>query len=184
VRSFRCGAVAAASCVLCLLSVGTGVAATSLPLSQRVLTFAGMRPGRSPKVIRSAATFTQGDAALAAELRRLGFVAGLAEQLTTPGNSNRFGLSQVVQLSSAANPAAALKYYYTSNGPWTHFTVTGIPGAVGFEQSAGGQGGRNIGFALGRYFYLVGDGWQNGAKNAIPHSALEAAALLLYNRVR
>jgi hypothetical protein len=113
---------------------------------------------------------------------QLGFVAAVAEQLMTPGNPNRYGLSQVVQLSSAANAKSALKYYYTSNGPWTLFTVTGIPGAVGFEQ-VGPQGGRNIGFALGPYFYLTGDGWQNGAKNAISRSALQAAALLIYNRV-
>jgi hypothetical protein len=183
VRSLRCVALAAPLMLLCLLSVGTSSAATSLPLTQRVLAFAGMKPGSAPTVVRSAGAFASGDPTLAAKLRRLHFVAGVAEQLTASGNPNRFGLSQVVQLSTAANAAAALKYYRTSNGPWTLFTVTGIPGAVGFEQSAGGQGGRNIGFAIGSYFYLVGDGWQNGAKNAIPSSALQAAALLLYNRV-
>ena len=59
-------------------------------------------------------------------MRQLGFVAAVAEQLMTPGNPNRYGLSQVVQLSSAANAKSALKYYYTSNGPWTRFTVTGF----------------------------------------------------------
>jgi hypothetical protein len=64
------------------------------------------------------------------------------------------------------------------------FTVTGIPGAVGFEQVAPPQGGRNIGFSLGPYLYLVGAGWQNGTKNSIPRSALRAAALLVYSSVR
>jgi hypothetical protein len=182
VRSLRwVGPVAA---VILLASVGTGVAATSLPLTKRVLAFAGMKPAGAPTVVRSAAVFASGDAALVGELRRLDFVAGVAQQLSASANPNRFGLSQVVQLSSPANATAALRYYHTSNGPWTLFTVTGIPGAVGFEQSAGGQGGRNIGFAVGAYFYLVGDGWQDGAKNAIASSALQAAALLLYNRVR
>ncbi|MGH2850844.1 MAG: hypothetical protein ACRDLP_09530 [Solirubrobacteraceae bacterium] len=149
-----------------------------------MLTFAGMKPSSAPTVLHSAAAFASGDAALVAELRHLQFVAGVAEQLQAPGNPNRFGLSQVVQLSSAANATAALRYYHTSNGPWTVFTVSGIPGAVGFEQSAEGQGGRNIGFVVGRFFYLVGDGWQNGAKNAIPSSTLQAAGLRLYNRVR
>jgi hypothetical protein len=143
-----------------------------------------MKPSSPPTVIRSAAAFAQGDTTLAARLRQLGFVAAVAEQLVTPGNPNRYGLSMVVQLSSAANAKAALKAQYGSNGPWTLFTVTGVPGAVGFEQSGGGQGGRNIGFALGPYFYLVGAGWQKDAKNAIPRSALQAAALLMYKRVR
>ena len=179
--------VVSAVMLLCLLWVGSSVAASSLPLTQRVLKagqFAGLKPSSPPTVIRNGAAFFQGDQALEARLRQLGFVAGVAEQLMTPGNPNRGGLSEVVQLSSAANAKSALKYYYTSNGPWTLFTVTGIPGAVGFEQSGGGFWGRNIGFARGPYFYLVGAGWQNGAKNAIPRSALQAAALLIYNRVR
>ena len=118
-------------------------------------------------------------------MRHLGFVAAVEEQLMTPGNPNRYGLSLVVQLSSAANAKAAPEAF-GSNGPSTFFTVTGIPGAVGFEQVGpqGAQGGRNIGFALGPYFYLVGAGWQKGAKNAIPRSTLRAAALLMYKRFR
>ena len=173
--------------LLCLLWAGSSVGASSLPLTQRVLKagqFAGLKPTSPPTVIRNAAAFFRGAKALEARLRRLGFVAAVAEQLTTPGNPNRYGLSQVVQLSSTANAKSALKYYYTANGPWTLFTVTGIPGAVGFEQGSPSQGGRNIGFALGPYFYLVGDGWQNGAKNAVPRSVLQAAAALIYNRVR
>jgi hypothetical protein len=183
VRSFSWCALGVVT-LLCLLSVGSSVAAPSLPLTQRVLSFAGMKPSSPPKVIRSVAVFYKGDPSIEAQFRHLGFVAGVADQLTTPGNPNRYGLSLVVQLASAANAKAALKDVYTSNGTFTLFTVTGIPDAVGFEESGGGEGGRNIGFTLGPYYYLVGAGWQNGAKNAIPRSALQAAALLLYNRVR
>jgi hypothetical protein len=171
----------------CLLWAASGVGASSLPLTQRVLKagqFAGMKPASPPTLIRSVSGFFPGAQALEARMRQLGFVAAVAEQLVTPGNPNRFGLSQVVQLSSAANAKSALRYYYTANGPWTRFAVTGIPGAVGFEQEQGSQGGRNIAFALGPYLYLTGDGWQGGAKNAVPSSALQAAALLTYNRVR
>ena len=185
-RPFRWIVVGAVA-LLCLLSVGSSVGASSLPLTQRVLKagqFAGLKPSSPPTVIRSAAAFAQSDTTLEARMRHLGFVAAVEEQLMTPGNPNRYGLSLVVQLSSAANAKAALKYYYTANGPWTHFTVTGIPGAVGFEQVGPSQGGRNIGFALGPYFYLAGAGWQNAAKNTIPRSALQTAALLIYNRVR
>jgi len=184
VRPFR-WIVLGAVIALCLLWVGSSVGASSLSLTQRVLKagqFAGMRPTSSPKVIRSVGALIQGDEPLAARLRQLGVVAAVREQLMTPGNPNRYGLSQVVQLSSAANAKAALKAY-SSGGPWTFFTVTAIPGAVGFEQ-LGPQGGRNIGFALGPYFYLAGNGWQDGAKNAVPRSALQAAALLIYDRVR
>jgi hypothetical protein len=178
--------VAGAVMLLCLLLVGSSVGASSLPLTQRVLKagqFAGMKPSSPPTLIRNASAFFPGAKALEARMRQLGFVGAVVEQLMTPGNPNRYGLSQVVQLSSAANAKSALKYYYTSNGPWTLFTVTGVPGAVGFEQ-VGPQGGRNIGFALGPYFYLTGDGWQNGTKNAVPRSALQAAALIISNRVR
>jgi hypothetical protein len=172
--------------LVCLLTAASSVAASSLPLTQRVLKagqLAGMKPSGPPTVIRSAAAFAQRDTTLARRLHQLGFVAAVAEELMTPGNPNRYGLSMVVQLSSAANAKAALKAQYAANGPWTLFTVTGISGAVGFEQG-GAQGGRNIGFALGPYFYLVGAGWQNGATNAITRSALQAAALLVSNRVR
>jgi hypothetical protein len=178
--------VAGAVMLSCFLWVGSSVGASSLPLTQRVLKagqFAGMKPSSPPTLIRSDSAYFPGAQALESRMRKLGFVAAVVEQLITPGNPNRYGLSQVVQLSSAANAKSALKYYYTSNGPWTRFTVTGIPGAVGFEQ-LGPQGGSNIGFALGPYFYLTGDGWQNGAGNALSHATLQAAALLIYSRVR
>jgi hypothetical protein len=169
---------------LSLVCVGTTTASSSLTLTERVMPFAGMKASSPPEVVRSVAAFYRGEPSLEAKLRALGFVAGVAEQLTSPGNQNRFGLSMVVQLPSAANAKAALKYDYTLNGPYTLFTVTAIPGAVGFQGSGGGEGGRNIGFTLGPYFYLVGAGWQNGAKNAIPRSTLQAAALALYKHVR
>jgi hypothetical protein len=169
-----------------LLWAGTSVGASSPSMTRRVLKagqFANMKPSNPPTVIRRVSAFFPGAHALESRMRRLGFVAAVVEQLQTPGNPNRYGLSEVVQLSSAANAKAALKYYYTTNGPWDRFAVAGIPGAVGFEQ-VGAQGGSNIGFALGPYFYLTGDGWQGGAKNAIRNSVLRAAALLIYDRVR
>ena len=45
----------------------------------------------------------------------------------------RDGLSAVEQLSSAKSAKAELAYESTANGPWTSFTVHGIPGARGFE---------------------------------------------------
>ena len=136
--------VVSAVMLLCLLWVGSSVAASSLPLTQRVLKagqFAGLKPSSPPTVIRNGAAFFQGDQALEARLRQLGFVAGVAEQLMTPGNPNRGGLSEVVQLSSAANAKSALKYYYTSNGPWTSSPSPESQARSASSSQVGGFGG-------------------------------------------
>ena len=143
-----------------------------------------MRPGTKPAIVRNATVWSEGDATEAKLLQHRGFVGAVAEAMVTPGNGNRFGLSLVVQLSSAANARAALKYDYTSGGPWTHFAVPGIPGAVGFERLTSGQGGRNIGFTVGPYTYLVGAGWLAGDSNAVPRSVVIRAARLMYERLR
>jgi hypothetical protein len=155
-------------------------------LTQRVLTagqFAGMKPSKTPTVTSGAAAWAQGNKTEAAELRKWGFVAGVAENLVTPGNPNRYGLSLVTQFSSAAGAKAALKADSTTNGPWTYFKDPAIPGAIGFEELSGSEGGRNVGFTVGSYAYLVGAGWQQGAKNAVSRTPLLAAALLIYDRV-
>ena len=69
-----------------------------------------------------------------------------------------------------------------ASNPSVVFAVAGIPGAVGFEQT-GASGGRNVAFADGRFYYLVGDGWNNSAKDAVPRATLIAAATKLYQRV-
>ena len=187
-RAGRVGTSAAA--VLCLgLACGTAYgsgAASSRPLTQRVLKadeFAGMKPSKPPTVVGSVAAWAQGNKSWEARYRKEGFVAGVGEQLVTPGNSNRYGLSLVVELSSAAGAKAELTWDATSNGPWQNFKVPAIPGAIGFEESGPGGGGRNVGFTIGPYAYVVGAGWQGGANNAISVNTLRAAALLLYHRV-
>ncbi len=173
--------------VLCLV-VASGAAygaASSRPLTQRVLKageFAGMKPSAPPKVVTSVAAWAQGDKSAAARFRKEGFVAGVAEQLVTPGNPNRYGLSLVEELSSAAGAKAEVTSTASSNGPGA-FNVPSIPGAIGFGGSGPDGGGRNVGFTVGPYAYVVGAGWQGGAKNAISVNTLRAAALLLYHRV-
>jgi hypothetical protein len=115
-------------------------------------------------------------------LKGLGFVAALPENLTTTGNMDRFGLSLVEEFKSAQGPKAEVAYATVRNGPFVKFAVPGIPGAVGFEQTGSG-GGRNVGFADGDYYYLVGDGWNTSIKDAVPRDQLIAAALLLYRTV-
>lgn len=149
---------------------------------------AGMNPQPAP-VARSAANWiAQGDLsgpggqAETARLKHLGFVAGISEQVSTLHNGNRYGLTLVEQFSSAKGPAAELARTVTTNGPWTLFTIPGVPGARGFEQD-GSRGGRNIAFGHGDYFYVIGSGWQNGASNAVPRAQMIAIAQRLYHRV-
>jgi hypothetical protein len=117
-------------------------------------------------------------------LRKLGFVAGVGENLAVAGNEDRFGVSAVEQFSSASAARAELRYTSTANGPWTDFPVHGIPGARGFEEIAHpGTSGRNVAFADGDYAYIVGAGWNGGSANGVSRSTLESAALVLYHRV-
>jgi hypothetical protein len=190
VRVRRLGRATGAALCAGLVAVGAAAGAgSSLPLTQRVLAagqFAGMRPSKPPVEVRSAIAFAQGNKTEEALLRRWGFVGAVSEQLVTPGNANRYGLSLVVQLSSPANAAAALIADYTAGGPWTRFAVPGIARAVGFAQLGPGdrEGGTNVGFTVGPYTYLVGGGWQGGPKNMISNAAVIAAARLIDARVR
>jgi hypothetical protein len=181
----RVGFLAAvAALMLALVAAGAAGSASSLPLTQRVITFAGMRSSTTPSAVTSVAAWAKSDTSISAtKLRAWGFAGGIGDQLDTPGNSNRYGLSLVVELSSHSNANAYLKPVYTTNGPWTRFSVSGIPGAVGFEQKQSGQGGSNVGFTAGPYVYLVGVGWQGASSNEIPNKTLIAAAQQLYKRV-
>jgi hypothetical protein len=189
VRRLAHRSIAAAALYLVFAAAGAAGAAPASPhsLTARVLNagqLAGMRPDAKLVIVRTATAWSDGNATQATRLKRWGFAGGVAEALLTPGNSNRYGLSLVIQLSSAANARAALKAEYGSNGPWTHFAVPGIPGAVGFERLTASEGGRNIVFALGPFTYLVAVGWLAGARNSVPRSALITAAKLLYAHVR
>lgn len=117
-----------------------------------------------------------------ARLRRIGFVAGISEQMQTQTNRDRFGLTLVEQFSSTKGPPAELARSTTTNGPFTTFPVPGVPGGHGFEQD-GATGGRNIAFVHGNYYYLIGSGWQGGAANGVPRAKMIAVAGQLYRRV-
>jgi hypothetical protein len=118
-----------------------------------------------------------------ARLHRLGFVAGISEQLTSANNQNRYGLTDAEQFSSAKSAEAEVAHSTVVNGPWTVFSVPGVPGARGFEESAAGEGGRNIAFSHGNFVYLIGSGWQATAANGVPRATMVAVARKLYQRV-
>jgi hypothetical protein len=116
-------------------------------------------------------------------LRRDGFRAGLREDLTNGGTP---GLSVVEQLRSPAAArdtlafeASQFKALAKAPGTYTPFSVSGIPGAVGFTLSGPGGSGINIAFSDASYYYLVGQ--VGGGTTAI--AQLTGAARHLYHRV-
>ncbi len=151
-----------------------------------------MNAASTPSVSTSAQAWITGSGlspaaqrAEAARLRQLGFKQAAAENLTTPGNSNRYGLSSVEEFSSHKSAEAELVNRtgpHSQGAPWSYFRVTQIPGARGFQAQGGTQGGRNIAFVDGPYYYVVGVGWQ-GMANAVPVPKLIAAAIILYHHV-
>jgi hypothetical protein len=153
-----------------------------------------MGPNSTPTVESSVAAWVAGDrlspqgtATEVARLRRLGFVAGITENLVEAGNPNRYGLSLLEQFISHSGAEAELAHTTSPSapgGPWTHFAVSGIPGAYGFESLSGSQSGRNIAFVEGSNYYLEGAGWNAPASNAVSRAQLAAAALLVYHRMR
>lgn len=186
-RITRAGVVA-----LGVAGVAASVAYAALPLTGRVLRsgeLAGMQANAPAHVVRGASAWVTsgGFAPLApkaeiARLSKLGFVAGVNENLSTPGNPNRYGLSAVQQFSSAKFARAELAFVATSE-PRTSFRVHGIPGARGFESMSNQSNGRNVAFAVGDYYYIVGAGWTGSSSNAVSRNTLAAAALVLYHRV-
>jgi hypothetical protein len=163
--------------------VAAAVAYGALPLTGRVISFAGMSSSAPPAAVKSASAWAKPGGPSQAQLSRWGFVGGVADQLSTPSNSNRYGLSLVIEFSSPSNADAYLKADIAIAGKWTRFSVSGIPGALGFEQNQHSSGGSNVGFVSGPYAYVVGVGWQSGAQNEISNRTLIAAARKLYSRV-
>ena len=186
-RLWSSRAVAGASVVAMAAALAGGSASatlrgSSLPLSARVLhagDFLGLKPDQPPVVVRSAAVWTSneppGTFFNAKRLAEAGFAGGILEHLTWKTH-NIDGVSVVVRLGS---PAAAHKYLTIYNGAAPSFPVSGIPGVRGF----GDSGGINVVFSDGDYAYLIGAGWQPGAKQQVTRTQLIAAAKLLYRRV-
>jgi hypothetical protein len=149
---------------------------------------AGMNATTS-SVVRGAANWTAQEqlppsqsSAEIERLRRLGFVAGVSEQLTS-GNQDRYGLTAAEQFRSVQGATGQVADETATAGPWVVFSVPGIPDARGFEQTGKGEGGRNIAFRHGAFVYLIGTGWQSPARDGVTRTALIAAAQQLYRRV-
>ncbi|HLW94684.1 MAG TPA: hypothetical protein VKS25_04840 [Solirubrobacteraceae bacterium] len=202
--------VAAGACAIVALGAygngGTGESDTppahafdavgALPLVERVLRsgdLAMMVRTSPPTVTAGADAWAAGEGlqpgAIANEADRLtalGFVEGVDENLKTPGNGDRFGLSLVERFASPGAAKAELQHVAGPGTGWTYFAVTGIPSARGFESGGGSRyGGRNVAFTDGSFYYLVGAGWSRAkAADKVSRAGVIAAARLLYGRVR
>jgi hypothetical protein len=126
-----------------------------------------------------------GQAKEVARLKQAGFVAGAIEHLASQTGAD--GLSVVVRF---ATPAAARAEVATQakqppapGVKQTNVALSGIPGAREFDNSSAQSNGRNIVFAAGPYYYLVGFGWPNVVTNPPPRSQLVTAAQRLQARV-
>jgi hypothetical protein len=116
-----------------------------------------------------------------ARLKQLGFKAAVSENLSAPGQD---GLAVVEQLGSAraarAEVAGDIREVKGLGGTFGTFPVRGIPGAIGYSLSSPQGAGINITWAVGPYYYLVGETLSSLQKAS--ENTLSVAALHLYRR--
>jgi hypothetical protein len=148
-----------------------------LPLSDRVLapsTVRGFIRTAPPATIRPTG-----------RLERLGFIAGVNEQLHGVYPLKAQAVSIVERFRTAGAAQAELTYRYrtfTSGHAQTpeRLSVAGIPGAVGWSEHADARTDTNIMFTSGSYYYLVGAGVDGAGPGAPTRTNLIAAAQTLY----
>jgi hypothetical protein len=113
----------------------------------------------------------------------VGFIAGLNEQLHGVYPLKAEAVSIIEHFHTASGAQAELAYRSRTLAPsharkLQHFSVAGIPGAVGWGEHAGATTDTNVMFTSGSYYYLVGvDGAGHGAPS---RTNLVAAAQTLY----
>jgi hypothetical protein len=118
-----------------------------------------------------------------AKLTRLGFIRGAREDLTM-GNTPGLSLFEQFHTNKAARTELAVDTAPASAGPgYKRFAVPGIPGARGFTVIQSGQGGVNVAFAKGPYYYLVGQELATGESTKASIANVIAAAQHLYHRL-
>jgi hypothetical protein len=118
-----------------------------------------------------------------ARLARAGFVEGAIEHLASAAGAEGLSVADRFRTSSSARAEIAHATKPAATVKLTSFTLTGIPGARGFDESSAQSSGHNIAFAVGSHYYLVGIGWPSGFPNPPSRAQLVAAARQLYKRV-
>jgi hypothetical protein len=176
------------------LSVEAPVAAVQpLPLTQRVLpdsALHGFITTQRPTAVHSAQTWaarverSTTPAREAARLERLGFVAGIREQLHGRFPLAAEAVSVVERYRTLAGARAELAYQRTmAEAGWADEHVTplrgiSIPGAVGWIARSPHIAAINIMFSVGREFYIVGSGAAPGTHGAPTAGQMIGAAQL------
>jgi hypothetical protein len=171
--------------------------AVKMALVERVVP-AGMFPGFAldarPVVLRGATRWaTAGEESLTpasetTRLRRLGFVAGVAEHLSSEGKGRAYGMSTVERFSSPAGARSELAAQQRAavraaraNGQSTGISaVSEIPGATALTIRASRTAGTTVSFAYGDYYYAVGVGHPGTPQSSPGVSSVTTAANALY----
>lgn len=165
------------------------------PLGQ----FPDLHPITQPTVIPSPAvwvanaglpgTLGQADAH---RLSRLGFVAGVHEELGSDSPTTAEVDAQVEQFRNTAAAAAELRYRVgqarsTGRSPgykFAHFDVSGVPGAVGYGVKQPASASDAVAFAAGPYFYSLHSVLPTSASNAVTPRQLSTEAVAWYRHLR
>ncbi|MGZ4231357.1 MAG: hypothetical protein ACXVVQ_08040 [Solirubrobacteraceae bacterium] len=165
----------------------------SQPLTQRVLPASalhGFITTQPPTTVHSAQTWaarverSTTPAREAARLERLGFVAGVREQLHGRFPLAAEAVSVVERYRTAAGARAELAYQRAAaETGWADEHVTplrgiAIPGAMGWIARAPHIAAVNIMFSAGREFYIVGSGAAPGTHGAPTAGQMIGAAQL------
>jgi hypothetical protein len=175
-------------------SIATPVAAVQpLPLTQGVLPASALHGfiiTQRPTTVRSAQTWAARvehattPAREAARLERLGFVAGVREQLHGRFQLAAQAVSVVERYRTPAGARAELAYQRTmAETRWAVEHVTplhgiAIPGAVGWIARGPHIAAVNVMFRVGRAFYIVGSGAAPGTRGAPTAGQMIGAAQL------
>jgi hypothetical protein len=178
-------------------SAGTSQAsAAKMSLTQRVLTpgsLHGFAQTQQPLAIDSAAQWAaiveQSPAVTeATRLEKLGFVAGVHEQLHGRRPLQAQAISTAEQFGTAGGARAELAAQYTqalsgarmTGAQVKMFPVAGIPGALAWTVRGKHTAGVNVSFAVGSYYYLVGSGFATGTHGAPGPVQMTQAAQSIY----
>lgn len=134
---------------------------------------------------------TPGDAD-ATRLGRLGFVAGVQEQLASYGTTAGEVDAQVEQFRTTASANSELRYRLTQarasgRSPgyrFSRFAVGGVPGGAGYSVAQAGSSGDAIVFAAGPYFYLMQSMLPSGGSVIVTAAQMRAEAVAWYRHLR
>jgi hypothetical protein len=175
----------------------TAVPSVSLPkLAEQVVPVSAL-PGfvsmHKPSVVNSSQAWASTEELApnatgeTARLSKLGYVAGIREQLhgIYPKAAEAISLAEQFRSAKAAQAELAYQYGRLVHSPGAKLTTfaVGIPGARAVTIRGAGNVGQNVMFAAGPYYYEVGMGSPSGGNLASTRAQLVSAAGFLYLEV-